>query len=232
MTILVCTTTTAAYMDTRARWGSWMLNAESLKASAPDVHYFAALQLDNRGLEPLLPFVEELQAIGGEYWTFSLDDGRTEITTNNRLRHITMGQNVCMDRCAGDGSVTHQLFLAADLMPPADALTKLLEVDWPFVGGHVPTYCLDGPQELDARYPGDCRWHMPTAAFVLLTREMFQIRWRYDLDQGWSDDPALYNDARNYLGIEAIVRHDCVGQHYPQSISAIENRLWDKAVVR
>ena len=60
------------------------------------------------------------EQIGGEHWTFSLDDGRTEVTTANRLRHITAGQNLATDRACSSPDCTHLLFLAADLEPPAD----------------------------------------------------------------------------------------------------------------
>lgn len=235
MTIVVGTTTCAAYLDHPGRYASWLENAEAIRDSTPDrVEYFAALQVDARGIGPLQPLCEKLTALDGSWWTYTLDDGRTEVTTGNRLRHLTVGQNLVMDFCASRPDVTHLLFLAADCAPPPDVLPKLLEVDWPFVGGHVSTYCLDGPpaEFCGQRMPGDTRAHMPTAAFVLLRREMFRLRWRYDVDQGWSDDPALWHDARELLGIRAVVRHDCEGRHWPDAIGSIEERIADREVVR
>lgn len=240
MTVVVGTTTAAAFMDEPGRYASWLANAEAIKASVDGpVEYFAALQVDARGIAPFAPLIEQLEAVGGTYWTYSLDDGRTEVTTANRLRHLTMGQNVVTDRCAGDPAVTHLLFLAADLAPPADALTKLLEVaeftGTPFVGGHVSTYGLDGPRrQADSEALGaDLRMHMPTAAFVLLGREVFnRIRWRYDVDRGWSDDPALWHDANDLLDVDALVRHDCEGRHWPECIGPIEDRIADRSVAR
>jgi hypothetical protein len=140
------------------------------------------------------------------------------------------------------------LFLAADCEPPPDAVPRLLEVGWPIVGGHVSTYCLDGPQAhrpecyVSGRACCTCGWqamdvrqHMPTAAFVLLERQAFkQLKWRWDSDEGLSDDPALYRDARVLLRLDppAVVRHDVIGRHYPDSVPAIEERGHDREVRR
>jgi hypothetical protein len=85
--IVVGTTTAAFSMNNPDTWGSWMRNAENVKqnyqhfAEFSDIKYFAAIQVDARGIEPFKPFIERLEAIGGEYWTYSLDDGWTSVTT-------------------------------------------------------------------------------------------------------------------------------------------------------
>lgn len=143
--ITVATTLTTFAMASEDTWGSWLINAEAIQASHPDgVSYFCAIETDARGLEPFGPLIDRMREVGGSQWTFHLDDGRQSVTTANRLRHITVGQNLCTDAALSAGA-THLLFLAADLEPPPDCLPKLLEVDHPLVGGHVPTYCLDGP---------------------------------------------------------------------------------------
>jgi len=211
-----------------------------------EVRYFAAVETDARGVEPFYPLIERLRAdAGGDHWTFSLDDGRTEVTTANRLRHITTGQNLCVDYALSHPDCTHLLFLAADLEPPPDALPKLVTLDHPLVGGHVPTYCLDGPPvrgawwddnaciHRDLPTDADVRQHMPTAAFVLIRRDLLRfVRWRWDLDAGMSDDPCLHHDARTFHGVEALVRHDCVGRHHPEAIGPVETRGHDMTVHR
>lgn len=232
--ILVATTLAAFVMDQEDTWSAWLRNAEEIQASHPDgVTYFAAIETDARGLDPFAPLLTRLAEVGGEHWTFSLDDGRTEVTTANRLRHITTGQNLASDRACTSPDCTHLLFLAADLEPPADCLPKLLELDHPLVGGHCGTYGLTGPPR--GGYPAawDVRVHMATAAFVMLHRSVFnRIRWRWDLDAGMSDDPCLHHDAETLLGIPTLVRHDVVGVHWPQCIPGIEDRGHDMAVVR
>jgi hypothetical protein len=249
--IVVATTLTGFAMDSPDTWASWLINADAIRASHPEVVYFAAIETDARGIEPFAPLLGPID----EHWAFSLDDGRTEVTTANRLRHITVGQNLATDYALSHPDCTHMLFLAADLEPPPDALTKLLEVDWPIVGGHVPTYCLTGPQvrrwtvkergqavrsgwdtpimgDLDDDEP-DVRQHMASAAFILIRRDLLRfVRWRWDLDAGMSDDPCLHYDARTFHGVETLVRHDCVGRHHPESIPAIEARGYDLTVHR
>ena len=228
--IVVGTTLAAFAMDQRDTWSSWLKNAKEIKASHPDgVQYFAAIQVDARGLEPFGPLLEALAAIGGEYFTYSLDDGRTEVTTVNRLRHITMGQNVVSDYAVATGA-SHLLFLAADLQPDPQTLPKLLELNHPLVGGEVRTYCLSGPNVEGFGFP--VQEHMATAAYILIAREVFnRLRWRWDLD-GKTDDPCLHYDAITLLNIPTLVRKDCIGKHYPEAIGAIETRGHDMKVHR
>lgn len=227
--IVVGTTLAAFVMDQPDTWQAWLRNHDAIRASRPDVRYFAALELDARGLAPFAPLLDLLDGVG-EHWTFHLDDGRTEVTTENRLRHITLGQNLATEYAVSCGA-SHLLFLAADLEPPPDALDKLLEVDHGLVGGEVSTYCLSGP-DVDG-YPFPVQRHMPTAAFVLIAREVFNVlRWRADGEAGMSDDPCYHHDARSLLGVDALVRKDCVGVHHPIRIGAVETRGHDMAVHR
>jgi hypothetical protein len=231
--VLVGTTLAAYVMDNEFTWSSWLRRAEKMRESWPDgVDFFAAIEVDARGLEPFAPLLERLREVNGSWWTFSLDDGRTEVTTANRLRHITMGQNLVTDR-ACEGDYSHLLFLAADLLPQEDTIPKLVEMDHPIVGGECSTYCLTGPWQRE-RYPNyPVEEHMATAAYVMLRRDLFRfIRWRWDRDAGMSDDPCLYYDAQRYHGLLTYVRKDVVGRHFPEAIPAIELRGHDRSVVR
>jgi hypothetical protein len=231
---VVVATTMAAYVtDQPDTCLAWLYTAEALRARAAkdgcEVDFFAALEVDARGRQPFEAVLATLADLDGTHWTFSLDDGSAAKSTATRLRFITTGQNLTVDYACSTGA-SHLLFMAADCEPPPDAIPKLVEVDRALVGGHVSTYCLDG-----ARVPGspfDIRTHMPTAAFVLLRRDLFRrVRWRHDPDLGMSDDPCLYWDAR-HMGYEPVVRHDCVGRHYPEAIGAVETRGHDLSVYR
>lgn len=241
--IVVGTTLSAMAMSDDDAWRGWLYNARDLRSQTDhEVHFFAAIEMDRRRLMPFGPLVIELDRLareGGDtlghkwesMWTFSLDDGRNKVTFDNRLRHITTGQNLVRDFAMSNGA-SHLLFMAADCAYPADALNRLLEVDVPIIGGHVPTYCLDGPEVPVLAQHGDIRAHMPTAAFVLLRRDFFSATpWRWDADAGLSDDPAMYEDALK-AGIQPLVHHDVVGRHYPEAIGGYESRGYDTQVVR
>lgn len=229
--VVVGTTIPAYVLDQPDTWGSWLRNAEGMLEAHPNTSFFAALEVDSRGLEPFRPLLDrfdDLRTKGAtvEHFVFLLDDGATEITTGNRLRRITMGQNLVSDYCRS-GDVDWLLFMAADCAPPADAVPRLLELDHPLVGGHVGTYVLDGP--VVERYSGVhgdlIREHMATAAFVMLHRSIFnRIGWRWDRDMGMSDDPCLERDAKEFLSTPTYVHHGVIGKHYPETIGAIETR--------
>lgn len=230
MTVAVCTTLAAFCCDRPETSEAWLFNAEAMReASDVPVEFFAALEVDARGLEPFAGVLEALSRVGGQFWTYTLDDGRTEIHTNNRLRHITMGQNLAVDYATTIGA-SHMLFLAADLEPPTDAVPKLLDMHWPIVGGECTTYCLSGPKvdshpETGQRFGFPVERHMATAAFVMVRRDLFKrLRWRWDADTGESDDPCYHRDAIELFEIETLIRKDVVGRHHPEAVGPIETR--------
>lgn len=234
MTVVVGTTLAAFVMDDEDTWGAWLYNAEAMVEWGNDlgfeVTFFAALEVDARGVLPFAPLIARLDQLNGEYWTYMLDDGRTEVTTQNRIRHLTFGQNLVNDYCCADLAVTHMLFMAADCCPPSDAIQKLMALDWPIVGGEVTTYGLTGPK-VDA-YPFPVEEHMATAAFIMLSRDAFRVlRWRWDQDAGMTDDPCMHYDALVH-NWPTFVRKDCLGRHYPTAIGAIETRGHDMRVHR
>jgi hypothetical protein len=235
--IVVATTIHAYVMDNPDHWCSWMKNAEQVKEhylsvdESAEVFYFAAIQVDARGIEPFKPFLDRLAEIGGGYWTYSLDDGRTSVTTLNRLRHITFGQNLCNDFSMSNPACTHMLFMAADCMPPDDVIPKMLEMDHPLCAPYIRTYNLRGPR-VD-KYPFQVEDAMASAAAIFMNRHVFSsIRWRWDMDKKMSDDPCFHHDAMHYLGIPTYVRHDSIAKHFPEAIGAIETRGHDMKVHR
>jgi hypothetical protein len=229
--IVVGTTLAAFVMDNPDHWSSWMKNAEEIQKTHHDVKYFAAIQIDARGLEPFAPFLERLESIGGEYWTYMLDDGRTSVTTGNRLRHITFGQNIVVDYSQSIPHCTHLLFMAADCMPPNDVLPKLLEIEHPLTAPYITTYGLTGPKV--EKYSFHVMDAMASAAAIFIERSVFtKIRWRWDFDANMSDDPCYHHDAKNYLGIPTYVRKDIIAKHFPEAVGAVETRGHNMEVVR
>lgn len=235
--IVVATTIHAYVMDNPDHWSSWMKNAEAVKehysrfGEWAGVQYFAAIQMDARGLEPFVPFLERLNEIGGGFWTYTLDDGRTQVTTKNRIRHITFGQNLCNEFAMSTHGCTHMLFMAADCMPPDDVIPKMLELDHPLCAPYITTYGLRGDKV--ESYPFHVENAMASAAAIFMDRRVFSsIRWRWDFDKNMSDDPCFHHDALHYLGIPTYVRHDCIARHFPEAVGAIETRGHDMSVHR
>lgn len=254
MTVVIGTTMAAFVTDQQDTSLAWLYNAEAIRDSTDDlVLFFAALELDARGLTPFAPVLARMNEVAGQprdaaYWTFGFDDHADEITTANRLRRIVIGQNIVTEYAMTVGA-SHLLFCAADCAPPPDVLPKLLEMDHPLVAPECSTYCLSGPTPMvpdvphasllpldrptKPRYPFPVQEHMASAACILLSREVFrQLRWRVDVDKGMTDDPALHHDALHLLGIPTYVRKDMQARHYPESIPRIEDRGHDMTVRR
>lgn len=212
-------------------WANWLTNARAIRDSHPDVYFVVALELDARGTDHFQPLFDRFEALGLPWGalTFSYDDGADRITTGNRLVRICTGRNL-LTQWAVDNGATHLLYVDADTAIPGDAIPKLLEVDYPIVGGRVPTYCLEGPVVGD--YPYRVTEHMNTAGFLLVHRDLFrQLRWRTDPDLGMTDDPCYHADA-TARGYPTRVREDCVASHYPPAIGPLEQRGHDLVVHR
>lgn len=238
MSIVISTTTASYKMSTdRGYWASWFDNAEAVMASVgQEVVYYAALEVDGRGLEPFREFIIRMEEIGGVIETWSYDDGAQVMETGNRLVRICTGQNFGSHYAMNRRDCTHVLFAATDVVMPDDTLPLLLEMNWPICGLNIPTYCLDGwrvePDALpteNGRQPRydptwDTRVHMQSAALLLVERQIFtKLRWRVDWDDNMTDDPCYHADAQR-LGWETLVRHDFEAGHYPTAVGPMESR--------
>lgn len=214
---------------------SWLANAEEVKASVEDeVLYYAAIEVDGRGLAPFERFIARLEEVGGIYQVFSFDDGSAGMTTGNRLVRIATGQNFGSHYAMERRDCTHVLFCATDVVMPDDVLPRLLELDHPLTGLNIPTYCLTGPlvapHDLSGHPTGilppgsEVRVHMQSAALLLAERQVFtRLRWRVDFDAGMTDDPCYHADALE-LGWTTWVRHDVQAGHYPECLGPMESR--------
>lgn len=248
--ILLGSTIPAFKMTDDGHWWQWLKNAELITEQARQVdhqvEWLAVLQNDARGREPfaaLLDYLEQLLVQVKLFW-FSLDIGADQIDSGNRLGAICTGRNLIIDHALRHG---HDwiYFADADIQAPDDVLAKLLELDWPVCGAHVPTYCLDGPSVAEytrtvlcnerlqrAAGVGDVRVHWTTAGSLMVARETFRrVPWRHDPDAGSTDDPATQTEMER-LGWPTLVRHDVVCTHHPESIGALEDRHHDLAVYR
>lgn len=244
--IIVGTTIATHAMTDPDAWSSWLKHAERQQAIAADaghdLRHFAAIQTDARGIEPFADLCNAIGELGGEWWTYSLDDGRTKVTMTNRWRHIVFGQNLVVDYCQAIPECSHLLFLAADCAAPSDIIPRMLEMEHPLVAPYISTYGLRGPevmwrtsgeQWLVPRYPFHVEDAMASAAALFIARDVFRrIRFRWDLDAQMSDDPCFHHDAKTLLGTPTYVRHDVQARHYPEAVGDYESRGFDTTVVR
>lgn len=220
-------------MDEAGYWASWLMHAEAIRDSVADeVRFMAVLELDARGRDPFAPLLARLRDLHAVVWTFSFDDGALSITGSNRLIRIVTGRNM-VSQYARDHHASHVLFADADTLIPGDALPKLLAMDWPIVGGEVPTYALHlGPHKVIDDYPFPVVQRNNTAGFLLVASELFRrLSWRIDPAAGMTDDPCYQYDAAA-LGYPTRVRCDVVGAHWPASIGPVEQRGHDLVVRR
>jgi len=259
--VILVSSTIPAYKLDRPEWcTAWLLHAEAMAEQTPDdLRFLAILEVDARGLERFTPLLERLFAIGGDYWTFSIDTGVSSITSSERIPRICLARNLMIDYMLADRAFTHLLFLDADTEVPPDSIQRLLELDHPVTAGHVPTYCLDGPKVPDVHSRG-CDWRLPdmraidangepahractcggrdvrqhwsTAGFLLVRRDVLGSgRWGWNPDLGLTDDPWTETQWERMWG-STWTAHDVVGQHHPPAIPPVEHRGHDLSVYR
>lgn len=206
---------------------SWLTNAEEIQASHDEVKYFCAIQVDGRGITPFARLIERIENVGGEWWTYSLADGRTKVTGENRGRHLCTGLNLVSEYATSVGA-THLLRCEADVAPAVDVIPKLLAVNNGIAASACSTYfSYDHPSYWTRRpeYDFPVVSGLMTAACVLIERELFKsLKWRWDKEAGQSDDPAFSYDAQRFFGVDTLTRLDCVCSHFPAAIGPIDTR--------
>jgi hypothetical protein len=214
----------------------WLDVAEEMVDISRDstyvVEFFASIEIGQGFDDYFGPILQRLKDLNGTWWTFSLGDREAKISTHNRLAHICTGRNIIHEYAARVGH-EHVLFLDSDTRVPADTIDRLLELQWPIVGGNVPTYCLQGPKiQLEGWDPSwDVQNHWNTAGLLMVNAELIRkLRWRSDGVAGMSDDPCFAADALA-LGYPTYVRHDLVGRHHRPNLPPLEQRDHDLRVL-
>lgn len=264
MSRVLVASTLPAFAMSEPDWHWWLDNSEQIRKHAQDaghtVDFFAALQIDARGFAPFEPIrhrlmISEAAHALPPFLTFSLDLGVDEWTTGTRLAGIVTGRNLIIDHAIRHG---HEwiYFADSDIEAPDDILPRLLEVNWPVVGAHVPAYCLgenatpyagavltipDPKKDPDTGYGWDVRTipegidvrrHWNTAGSLMVRRDVFRrVPWRVDPDAGETDDPATQAEMER-LGYPTLVRHDVICKHHPDQVSGFEHRGLDRTVYR
>lgn len=228
MIVIGNTLTTYAMLDPDRAflWESWLLHAEKIKETH-EIQYFCAIQIDGRGKEPFKPLTDRLDEIEGKYWFYTLEDGRTRVTGENRGRHLCAGLNMVGDFATANHA-THWLRLESDCEAPVDVIPKLLEVDNGLAAAACSTYFnYDHPAiwALHNRNGVNVAQGPMTAVCLLTSRELFKrLKWRWDPDLSMTDDPSYSKDAKDLFGVDTVTRLDCVALHHPAAIGPIDTR--------
>lgn len=208
----------------------WLTHADAMRAATPhELDFFLAAEVQPDGLEPRLEAViAQVASLSGTVWKFMIDDGCDSVGESTRLIRICEGRNLVTEyalRTRADWV----LFLDADIVAPSDVIMKLLEVEHPFCGFKVGSYCLSGPSLPGRRFPIEV--YQNTAGAWFLHRSLFRrFRWLWDPDDNLTDDPATYRLIRDQLHCEQYNRSDVLGEH--GTLVPFEARRADTSVRR
>jgi len=195
-------------------WGSWLRNPQPHK-------YFAALEVDKRGRGVYQDMIEyNYEPL--THWTYHYGDGREQVTSANRGRHIAMGRNMIFD-FAIEYRADYVLMMDADVILQDDTIPKLLEVveetSVNVVGAYCPAFAMDGVREID--FPGDTRIHLATGCTLISSHVFTKLRY------GPMDDWGFQADCLRFLNEYQYVRRDAVVPHFPDAIPPLEDRGYD-----
>lgn len=197
-----------------------------------DLSLFVAIEFDLRGRAPFADLLSYLEATRLPYkvWWYGLDDGRTEITQLNRLRHFVIGQNLAADYAQEQGADLLYTGAGIEMRPEAiPALRDELNNGYHFVGPYVPSY----NQPTNNLVPGrhNLVYALPAGAVMLSYGLLARgLRWRHPhTEPPLSDDYGLAHDAR-VLGVESVVRTDVLAWKHPRVVVPVEQRRYDRRV--
>jgi hypothetical protein len=193
----------------------WLINAAGVKACTPhELRFFLAAEVQPSGVEPRLePVSAQVKALGGDVWTYMIDDGSEAVTNATRMVRICEGRNLIIEYAIRQRA-EWVLFVDADIVIPRDVINKLLEMNHKFCGFKVPSYCLSGRPIPEYGFPA--QEYQNTAGAWFLHRSVFRFfRWLWDPDDGLTDDPATYRIIRDHLGLLQYNRLDVCGIHPP-----------------
>ncbi len=205
----------------------WLQYRDSILARFPNTHFFAALELDHRGLDPFTDILTALKEVNGAYWTFTVNDHETTVTSTNRWIRIETARNLIREY-AQRLTAEAVLYVDSDITITPDIVEALFEVDHPLVGVNVPDYVLKGPVVNENPHIEE---HWTTAGLLLVNSPAYyDLAWHHNANNGLSDDPSFQDVATRLLqrGVgepygQTWVRKDIMAKHQGQLI-AVENR--------
>lgn len=203
----------------------WIANRHEITQKFPNVKWFSAFELDRRGIEPFGDVIEALREVNGDYWTYSINDMQSTVTSSNRWIRIETGRNLIREfaqrhritsghhwgeDCTEEniGVVNYQaiLYIDSDIHLDAEIVEKMLAVDRPLVGVNVPQYGLTG-KVISTDPPIEEHW--TTAGALLVNSPAFyDLPWYHNSYLNLSDDPTFQSMAERLLRREGVENLD------------------------
>jgi len=237
---------------------SWIKQHAAIMEMFPNAKWFAAFELDHRGLEPFSEIIDILKIVRGDYWTYTINDMEDVVTYKNRWIRIETGRNLIREfaqrhrKMAGHhwgedtneinhGSVSYEaiLYVDSDNFLDEKIIAKMFEIDRPLVGVDVPQYGLSGKVvNVNPRIEE----HWTTAGMLLVNSPAYyDLPWHHNAYLNLSDDPAFQSMAERLKrreGVENLedtygmtwVRKDIKSQHMGELIP-VENRKISKRII-
>lgn len=237
---------------------TWLEQSQNILARFPNVKFFAALELDSRGLEPFAKVIEKLKEVNGDYWTYSINDMESEVTSSNRWIRIETGRNLIREfaqrvrKTSGHHwgedctEINHDvinydgiLYVDSDTMITSEIVEKMLEVDRPLVGVDVPVYGLKGKVINTSPRVEE---HWTTAGMLLVNAPAFyDLPWYHNSYLNLSDDPTFQSMAERLkmrVGIENLeetygmtwVRKDVKAEHKGRLVPVEQRGIKDREI--
>jgi hypothetical protein len=219
---------------------AWIKNKDEILAKFPNARFFAAFELDHRGIDVFQSVIDVLKETKGDYWTYSINDGERQVTSKNRWIRIETGRNLIREfaqrprkmsghnwgeDCTLENSkiINYDaiLYVDSDTYLTAEIIEKMFEVDHPLVGVNVPSYGLSG--KVVNTHP-KIEEHWTTAGMLLVNSPAFyDLPWGYNAMMNLSDDPTFQYHAVQLGYGQTWVRKDINANHMGQLL-VVENR--------
>lgn len=216
----------------------WISDIANIKQKFSNVKFFAALEVDSRGISEYGSFIDEMKSEGIDFWTYMINDNESIVNSQNRWVRIETGRNLVREYAqrlrrvepphwGGDVSqlawTTYDavLYVDSDMGLTCEILEKMLEIDHYMVSVDVPIYCLSGPIVSDSPRVEE---HWNTAGLLLVNApQYYDLPWYSNRNLNLSDDPTFQHLAHRLYGSLTWVRKDISAKHAP--VDAVESRM-------
>jgi hypothetical protein len=226
---------------------AWLRDANDVLSKFPNAKYFAAFELDHRGLEPFQDVIKRLEELNGDYWTYSINDKESKVTFSNRWIRIETGRNLVRDfaqrlrRIGGNhwgedtwkdnlGVVNNDavLYIDSDMYLSSLVVEKMFEIDRALVSVNVPAYGLSGKVvNEDPRIEE----HWNTAGMLLVNAPAYyDLPWYHNSYLNLSDDPTFQYLAERLPWGQTWVRKDINAEHMGQLVEVEARQIQDRVI--